>query len=56
MPEYLYMCGCGYSERVRHGMTEDIVLDCKACGIPMVRKPQLGGVSFKGDGFASKEK
>lgn len=56
MPEYLYMCGCGYSERLRHGMTEDIVVDCKTCGGHMARKPQLGAVTFKGDGWAGKEK
>jgi len=56
MPEYLYLCSCGCSKRVRHGMFEDVVLDCEACGQPMARKPQLGAVTFKGDGWAGKEK
>lgn len=55
MPEYLYLCSCGCSKRVRHGMFEDVVLDCEACGQPMARKPQLGAVTFKGDGWAGKE-
>ena len=56
MPEYLYTCDCGYTENVRHGITEEIVVECSHCNKWMRRKPQLGAVTFKGDGWAGKDK
>ena len=56
MPEYMYTCACGYSESIIHGMLEDVVVECTVCKVPMIRKPQLGAVTFKGDGWAGKDK
>jgi len=55
MPEYMYTCACGYSESIIHGMLEDVVVECTVCKVPMIRKPQLGAVTFKGEGWAHKE-
>jgi predicted nucleic acid-binding Zn ribbon protein len=55
MPEYLYTCACGYSESIRHGMSEDVMVECSNCMVPMIRKPQIGAVQFRGEGWASKE-
>jgi predicted nucleic acid-binding Zn ribbon protein len=54
MPEYLYACACGYSESIRHGMSEDVVVECTVCKVPMTRKPQVGAVHFIGGGWASR--
>jgi predicted nucleic acid-binding Zn ribbon protein len=53
MPEYLYACACGYNETIRHGMGENVVVECTLCKVPMTRKPQVGAVVFKGAGFYS---
>lgn len=56
MPEYFYTCACGYSEKIIHSMLENPTVLCVYCGEDMKRKPQLGAVTFKGDGWAGKEK
>ena len=53
MPEYLYVCACGYSETIRHAMSQDVVIECTLCKVLMTRKPQVGAVVFKGAGFYS---
>lgn len=53
MPEYLYACACGYKETIRHGMGENVVVECTLCKVPMIRKPQVGAVTFRGSGFYS---
>lgn len=56
MPSYLYICVCGYSQEISHSMVEKLTPLCVDCGKNMNRKPQLGAVTFKGDGWAGKEK
>lgn len=56
MPNYLYICVCGYSQEISHSMVEKLTPLCVDCGKNMNRKPQLGAVTFKGDGWAGKEK
>jgi predicted nucleic acid-binding Zn ribbon protein len=55
MPTYVYDCGCGYREEVTHSIHSEIQIMCSYCEIPLVRKPQRAAVSFKGDGWASRE-
>jgi len=56
MPSYLYVCPrCGYDETIKHSMSEKVEPVCVDCTGKMQRKPQLGAVTFKGEGWAHKE-
>lgn len=58
MPEYVFTCGaCSATKSVwRHVYVDgDITTpNCDKCLIPMNRDWSIGGVIFKGDGWASK--
>jgi putative FmdB family regulatory protein len=56
MPTYQYQCACGYREEIRHGMNEDVVIECTVCKVPMTRKPFVSAVQFVGTGFVSNER
>ena len=51
MPTYVYQCACGYREELRHGMNEEVVIECTYCLVPLVRKPGIGSVTFNGSGW-----
>ncbi len=53
MPTYIYQCPCGYKQETTHSMSEDPVIECKKCKIPMTRKPQFSSYTLKGKGFYS---
>lgn len=55
MPVYVYQCGCGYREVVEHSIHADVEIICTYCDKPLVRKPQVMSVEFKGTGWASRE-
>lgn len=56
MPSYLYGCPeCGATEMMTHSIMQDPVLYCGKCSCQMVRKPQVNGVSFRGEGWAHKD-
>lgn len=58
MPEYLFRCGACSATKTewRHVyMHGDIPTpNCDKCLIPMTRDWSIGGVIFKGDGWAGK--
>lgn len=57
MPEYIYRCAeCGNFRNIKHGISEDPDIKCSQCGNAMQRRPMTVAVSFKGDGFYSKDK
>lgn len=55
MPVYLYRCACGHQEDVLHSITASVAIMCPVCIEEMARVPSVGGVAFKGDGWAAKE-
>ena len=57
MPQYIYRCaGCSAFRSITHGISEDPEIKCSQCGKLMARRPMTVAVSFKGDGFYSKDK
>jgi len=58
MPEYLYRCGaCSDVKTIYRHIYTDGNIDaplCDKCLIPMTRDWSIGGVIFKGDGWAGK--
>jgi putative FmdB family regulatory protein len=57
MPTYLYGCPeCGSTKEVWHSIVEDPQVRCVDCTCVMVRRPAATAISFKGEGFYSKDK
>jgi len=56
MAFYVYRCDKGHEREVMHSVFDDSAVFCDECSLEMFRVPQSYGVTFKGDGFASKEK
>ena len=58
MPTYSYQCSSckkPYSE-VRSINDEQIKISCDDCNGSLIRKYEVQGISFKGDGFYSNDK
>jgi putative FmdB family regulatory protein len=57
MPKYEYQCvTCATSREVVCGIQEKRVEEfCESCGYLMTRLYKVGAVTFKGDGWASKD-
>lgn len=55
MANYVYECDCGYRVSVAHSIHEDINIVCSYCEKPLIRKPQVANIEFKGSGWASRE-
>jgi len=54
MPFYVYSCSdCKQTRAIQHGIESDVKVGCDHCGNEMIKKPSLGGVSFRGDGWGS---
>lgn len=51
MPTYIYSCDCGLTREVLHSMTSEVHIVCPDCMAEMTRRPSVGGVKFKGDGW-----
>ena len=53
MPLYVYLCSCGETQDIGHGITDSPAVYCSKCAADMKRKPQSALISFKGKGFYS---
>jgi len=53
MPIYEYKCENGHVFDVLQKMSEDPLMECVECGVPVRKVLQPVGISFKGSGFYS---
>lgn len=52
MPLYTYWCEpCDSARVLQHGMDDAEQKLCYVCFHPMKKRPDIGGVSFRGPGF-----
>jgi predicted nucleic acid-binding Zn ribbon protein len=56
MPNYTYLCQCGYKLDVSHSIHITPEYLCPTCKLVMLRVPQVASVQFKSGGFYSTDK